>query len=112
MHEMSVAMSLVEMVEESIRESGASRVSAVNIDIGSLAGVDPDSLEFCYEACSKNTPLEGSRLNINRIDAIGFCAICDKESSIAGNYSICDECMGPVKLLTGEEMEVVSVEVE
>lgn len=111
MHEMSVAMSLVELVVETAREQNAVRVKRVTIDVGVQAGVNPDSLRFCFDACAKGTVLGGSELVINRISATGYCAVCEKEMVIIGPYSLCDICVGPVKLLTGDELQVRSVEV-
>jgi len=112
MHEMSVAMSLVELVEETAGEHNTARVMSVTVDVGTQAGVNPDALRFCFDACAKNTALDGSQLVINTITATGYCAVCEKEMVIAGSYPLCETCMGPVKLLTGGELQVRSVEVE
>ncbi|CAM5465273.1 Hydrogenase maturation factor HypA [Streptomyces hirsutus] len=53
MHEMSVALSIVDQVEQAARSRSARGVRRVRLDIGELAGVVPDALAFCFElACS------------------------------------------------------------
>jgi hydrogenase nickel incorporation protein HypA/HybF len=63
MHELSVALSLVEIATEEGQRLGG-RVSAVHVKIGQLAGVARDALEFSYDIACQDTPLSGSRLVI------------------------------------------------
>ena len=62
MHELSIAMSIVEMAEEEAVRRGV-RVSAVHLKLGALAGVVKDALIFSYEIACQGTTLEGSRLS-------------------------------------------------
>jgi hydrogenase nickel incorporation protein HypA/HybF len=63
MHELSVALSLIELAaEEGERQGG--RVCAVHIKLGALAGVVKDALVFSFEIACLDTPLAGSQLVI------------------------------------------------
>lgn len=66
MHELSLAMSLVEAVEETMaRErlaAGGVHVRAVRLRIGTLSGVNREALAFAYECACQDTALAGSRL--------------------------------------------------
>ena len=58
MHEMSITQSVVDICTQN---AGGRRVTAVVLEIGELSGVVPDAIEFCFEACSKGTLLEGAK---------------------------------------------------
>lgn len=64
MHELAIANSVIEAVRtEAARRPGA-RVTKVGLRIGELAGVDRESLSFCFEVLVKETDLESAVLAI------------------------------------------------
>lgn len=66
MHEMSIAMSLVELAcEKAAALDGGPRVEALHLRIGSLSGVVPDALLFSFDLAAKGTAVEGARLEID-----------------------------------------------
>jgi hydrogenase nickel incorporation protein HypA/HybF len=67
MHELSIAISLVEAAEEELEKLGNVEVLAIHLELGRLAGVVRDSLEFSYEIACQNTPLAGTRLLIEEL---------------------------------------------
>jgi len=58
MHEMGVANSILEAVHKELHHYPGHRATKVGVRIGEFAGVDPESLEFCFEALVKGTDLE------------------------------------------------------
>ena len=110
MHEMSITQSVVEICE---RAAGGRRVTAVTLEIGDLAGVVPESIEFCFDACTRETPLEGARLSVERVAARGRCQGCGAEFAVSALFDPCPGCGGyGVELLSGEELRVKELEVE
>jgi hydrogenase nickel incorporation protein HypA/HybF len=65
MHELSIAVSIIEVAEEEAARNHATRVQSVRLRLGSLAGVAKDALLFSYGIACEGTPLEGSRLLID-----------------------------------------------
>ena len=57
MHEMGIAGSILEAVQEKVRIHPGHRASRVGLRIGEFAGVDPESLRFCVEAMNASCPL-------------------------------------------------------
>lgn len=53
MHEMGIACSVLEAVQQEVRRYPGRRPVKVGLRIGEFAGVDPDSLQFCFEAITK-----------------------------------------------------------
>jgi hydrogenase nickel incorporation protein HypA/HybF len=64
MHELSIALSIVEGVTEELQERGGPKLHAVHLQMGSLSGVVKDALLFAYDVACEGTPLAGSRLVI------------------------------------------------
>jgi hydrogenase nickel incorporation protein HypA/HybF len=110
LHELSIARGIIEICEQ---HSGGRPVLAVTLEIGSLSGVVPEALEFCFEAATRGSLLGGARLEIERVDATGFCSACGVVSRIGTYFDPCPSCGAlSLELRTGEEMRVKDLEVE
>lgn len=108
MHEMSIMQSVVEICE---KNSEGRKVLAVTLEIGELSGVVPEALEFCFEACTSETLLEGAVLAIERVPGRGRCD-CGAEFPLRDWYNSCPACGGfGVELLAGKELRVKELEV-
>ncbi len=111
MHEMSIAMAVVEQVEEAARAAGASAVEAVRLQVGELAGVVPEALAFCFELACADTVLEGAELTTEPVAAVAECAPCGFEWKVGMPPDlVCPRCDGArAELLTGRELQILSV---
>lgn len=113
MHELGITQSIVEIAEKTAREQQATKVLSVTVDIGELSGVIPDAVEFCFEACSAGTLLEGSRLVINTIPGLGRCEACRAEVKLDNLTFACPACGSyAVQRTQGEELSIKEVEIE
>jgi hydrogenase nickel incorporation protein HypA/HybF len=112
MHEMGIAMQIVEIAAASIpAEMAGSRVATVNLKVGKLSAIVPDSLRFCFEAVSRDTALEGARLHIMEVPVRAACNACRKEWTIEQPAFKCPVCdSGDITLLTGRELDIESIE--
>jgi hydrogenase nickel incorporation protein HypA/HybF len=113
MHELSIALSVVDLAcEEADRHGG--RVCAVHLRIGALAGVAPEALLASYEMASAQTPLEGSRLLIEEVPVVVYCERCEVHRSLESLQSFsCPECGAPApRIEQGRELELVALEIE
>ena len=110
MHEMSITQGIIDISE---KYAGGRRVLSVDVEIGELSSVVPDAIEFCFEACSQGTLLEGARINIIRIPGRGQCLDCGGDSPLSSLFDACQRCGGyRVKVVSGEEMRVREIEVD
>jgi hydrogenase nickel incorporation protein HypA/HybF len=88
------------------------RVERVNLKIGRLAAVVPDSLRFCFEIVSKDTPLAGAELSIEETPVTARCRDCGERWTIAEPVFTCQACQsGSLEILSGRELDIVSIEV-
>jgi hydrogenase nickel incorporation protein HypA/HybF len=113
MHELSIAISLVEAAQEEALKHGAAAVSAVHLRLGPLSGVAKDALLFSYGLAAEGTPLQGSQLIIEEMPVMVFCAACQGRRPIRSLQSICCAiCDAPAtEVVQGRELEVVALEI-
>ena len=113
MHELSIALSIVEMAtEESDKRNGAT-VDAVHLKLGRLSGVVKDALLFSWKIACQGTTLENSRLEITEIPVRVHCENCKTDQTLAeiNNFS-CPVCNTPTpEVLQGRELEVTALEI-
>jgi hydrogenase nickel incorporation protein HypA/HybF len=114
MHELSLAHGIVEQAAEAARAAQAERVVAVHLKVGRLAGIEAGALLFCYEIASQGTLLEGSRLEIEDVPLVVWCAHCLEAVELAGIQSFrCPTCQTPCgEIRQGRELQIESLEVE
>src|SRR6185295_12703915 len=113
MHELSIALSIVEMACGDAESRGGVKIDAVHLQLGQLSGVVKEALLFSYSLASEGTRLEGSRLEIEDIPAAVFCPRCDREQRLASIQHFCcpvcgiatpDVRAGRELLITGLEL--------
>ncbi len=114
MHELSIAMSMIEMAEEEAARRGGATVSAIHLKLGELSGVVKEALLFSYEVACQGTRLEGSRLVIEGVPVAVYCAACRAETAIISLQQFCCAvCHAPTsQVVRGRELEVVALEIE
>ena len=110
MHEMSITQSVVDICTE---HAAGRRVLAVTLEIGDLSGVVPDAVEFCFQACTAGTLLEGAALTIERVEPLAACQECGAESRVGSYFDPCPGCGSHrLAIIRGEELRVKELEVE
>ena len=112
MHELSIAVSIVEMAQQEVAERGV-RLSAVHLKLGALTGIVKDSLIASYEMACFDTPLQGSRLVMEDVPIVVFCPACQQQRTLPTMQSFaCPERGTPTpEVLQGRELVVVGLEV-
>lgn len=114
MHELSIAMSIVEMAEEESDQRGGVRVNAVHLKLGALAGIVKAALLSCYEMACEGTGLQGSRLIIEDVPVVVYCPVCLAQRELDSiQWFACPECKSPVsEVIHGRELLVVALEIQ
>lgn len=112
MHELSIALSIVEMASEEAEQRGAPAIEAVHLTLGALSGVVPKALRASWELAIEATPLAAARLVITDIPAVVHCAHCDLDSEVPSMSAfICARCGTPsANLVQGREIQVTALE--
>ncbi|WP_222983839.1 hydrogenase maturation nickel metallochaperone HypA [Flagellimonas meishanensis] len=112
MHELSVAMGIVKIAEDETKRAEAERVTVIELEIGRLAGIEFESLDFVWPAAVKNTVLEHAEKKIEVKEGLAKCADCDEVFKIQQFYDSCPSCSSNLKVvIQGKELRVKALEV-
>ena len=113
MHEMSLAESVREIVDETARASGARRVAAVRLEIGRLAQVEIEAMRFAFEVVKRGSFADTARLDIVETDGTAWCMRCSQPVVIAQRGDGCAQCGShQLQVTGGERMRVMDIEIE
>jgi hydrogenase nickel incorporation protein HypA/HybF len=113
MHELSIAMSIVEMAEEEAARRSV-HVNAIHLKVGALSGVVKEALLFSYDLACEGTALEGSHLVIEEVPIVVYCPVCQIERALVSVQKFCcSVCNTPTSdVVQGKELEVVALEIQ
>ena len=113
MHELSVASSIVDLVEQEARKAHAKSVTRVILDIGGMAGIENEALMFAWDMATENTAVQGAVLEIRDLKAMARCADCDNEFEIESFFTPCPSCKGfHHDIIQGKELKINSILIE
>lgn len=113
MHELSIAMSIVEISTDYAKKNDSEKVLEIEIEVGELSGVVDEALDFAMEAAIKNTPCEGASWKIFKIKALAKCKSTGKTYGLDNLYSACPFCNEyGHELIKGKELRVRAIIVE
>lgn len=77
MHEMSIAQSLLSIVEQEMARNQVTRLEKVKVKCGQINGVVPEALEFAFQTLTRETSLEGAELEIETVPLRLQCSQCE-----------------------------------
>jgi hydrogenase nickel incorporation protein HypA/HybF len=113
MHELSIAQSIVELAEQEAQNHSAISIEELELEIGSLAGIDGFALESALESAIKGSLLENVRILTQRIAGEGRCGDCENLFPVTYLFSACPECGSyAVKITKGKELRIKSITVK
>ena len=109
MHELSVGQAIVDAVRQ---HAGERAVRRVDVRIGHLRQVVPDSLLFSWEVLTVGTSLAGCTLVIDHVPAVVECRDCGARTDLDLPVFMCSRCEGlDVVVVQGEELQLASIDV-
>ena len=112
MHEMSIAQSLVDILQEEMIRHHAQSLASVTLHIGQLSAIVPESLSFCFEIITSGTNMEGAKLQMEIIPLIARCLDCTKVFEIENFAFTCTNCGGVnLEMESGRDLSIVDMEV-
>lgn len=113
MHELGITDQLLSLTLKHAEQSGASRVTDLNLVIGEFSSVVDDSIQFYWDMLAQGTLAEGAQLHFRRVPGRLICAECHQEFSISHFDGLCPGCGGlRVSVVDGDQFRLESIEVE
>lgn len=112
MHELSIAMSIVDMAQEEADRRDI-KIDAVHLELGPLSGVVAEALLFSYQMACTGTRLEGSQLVIKEVPIEIYCPTCNTQRILESIQCFsCSECGTPTAdIIHGRELVITALEV-
>lgn len=111
MHEMSIAVALLDAIRQETARCPEATVTLARVRIGALRLVVPEMLDFAFAAATRDTPLEGCRLEIESVPAEARCDVCSLQFPVEDNWFECPRCgSARGQLVHGDELDLVGVE--
>lgn len=112
MHEMSLAISIVDIAVAEASKAHARTINEVEVEVGQLAGVMPEALTFCLEAAARGTTAETANFALISVQGRGHCLSCEHEVMIEEFPAQCPDCQGfGVTITTGTELRIRSISI-
>ena len=113
MHEVSIANSILEIVESQTRKNNASSVKCVKLIVGEFTGVVKEALEFALDIVKKNTLAKEAEFIIERVKLKTVCKKCNKTYNGNGEITfLCPICNGVLNIKEGKELYIDFIEVD
>ena len=113
MHEMAIAMALIEQADSIAREGNACAIPGITVVVGRLSGVDPDALRAVFDLAAEETLAAGATLTIEMVEASVNCRKCGKPSQPEPPFMACVHCGATeVDLERGRELYIKSMDVD
>jgi hydrogenase nickel incorporation protein HypA/HybF len=112
MHEMSLAEGVLGVLEDSARRQGFRAVKTVWLEIGRLAAVELDALQFSFDVIKRGTLADGARLQIVDVPGAAWCMKCGDMVAIDERGAACPACGSyQLQIAGGADMRVRELEV-
>jgi hydrogenase nickel incorporation protein HypA/HybF len=113
MHEISIAESILDIVQEKAREQNACSVQVIKVRLGEFTTIVREALEFAFEVVRQGTLAENACLEIEFITMVLHCVVCDATTQPEfGIRLVCARCGFPLKIVAGEELQIEYIEIE
>lgn len=113
MHEISIAESILEIAEAEARRANASAVLLIRIRLGEFTTIVREALEFAFEIARQQTIAAQAQLEIEVVPTVVECVVCHTAPHpITEVCFVCRECGFPLKIVSGEELQIEYIEVE
>ena len=113
MHEMSVATGIISVLQSKLSELDPCKLTAMEISIGQLAGIDESSLSFCLDTLLAERGLESVQLRFASAPAIFKCSACSWQGTPEDFTVLCPSCSrGELEIIGGRDVTLERIEVE
>ena len=114
MHKLSLAQSILEIVDEYAEKHAFKHVHSLSLTLGKLACVETSTLTFAFDLQAKGTCADGAKLNFKILPPRIHCFSCSRDLEVETFGSDCPECGSPEITLAGgtEELKLINMDVD
>lgn len=110
---MSIAHSIAEIAIDNAQKEGADSISEIELQIGTLAGIEFESLQFALDSLKANSWFKNTKFVIDKVQAKANCLDCNCEFNVVNLFSECPNCKSySTNLICGKELKVKSLVID
>lgn len=110
MHELSLAISVMEIVVQEARKLDKHSIKAIEIEVGDFAGVELSSFRFSMEAVIRASVFDKAEVRLISIQAIAECVNCRISFNAPSRFCCCPQCKDYcVSLIQGTEFRLTAI---
>lgn len=113
MHEVSIALRLLEIIEGKCRQEGYQSVESVRVRVGKASGILPEAFSFAFEAVKKDSIAREAKFIMDIVPLGGLCSRCKNRIVTEEPYILkCPACSSTsFQVDQGYELQLVELEV-
>jgi hydrogenase nickel incorporation protein HypA/HybF len=112
-HELSIALRILDLAVEELARCGAARAVAVHVKVGRLSGIVSAALRRAFELAREGTVLGAAELVVEDVPVAAYCGRCEAERVVEFPLLRCPACGWPTpEVVRGRELELIALEIE
>lgn len=109
MHELSIAVNILDTVKENAIKHNAIFVTEVELEIGELSGVEYEALDFAFNQAPRSPLFRNTVFKVLRIKPFARCHDCNYEFEVNQYATPCPNCHSfKTELIKGNELRIKS----
>ena len=113
MHELSIAIGIVELAEKEAKKAGGEIIEVIELEIGTLSGIEIEALDFAWPVAVKGSILENSKRIITSPKGKAKCSECQTIFDLSNLYDTCPKCDSYFKdIFQGKELRIKAITLE
>jgi len=112
MHEMSIALNIVEILREEVAKENGRPLRKVTLSVGELSGIEPDSLRFFLDTAFEDEHWREVSLDIQKAPLAAHCKTCGADFQPEETDFRCSCGSGDVELTGGQALHIESIVLE
>ncbi|MCC5932011.1 MAG: hydrogenase maturation nickel metallochaperone HypA [Cyclobacteriaceae bacterium] len=113
MHELSIALNIAECASEIATKHNATGIKNIRVEIGALAGIDSEALQFAWPEVLKRCGLFNAELIIEEVKASALCNKCGQTFSCSSVFELCPQCGAfDLRIHGGKELRIKNMELQ
>lgn len=108
---MSIVMGIIKIAEDEAKKAGIDQFKAIDLEIGTLSGIEFEALNFAWKVAVDETVLKNAEKRIHKIQAEAICGDCEHHFVIENIHDSCPKCGSFLKnIIKGKELRVKSLD--
>jgi hydrogenase nickel incorporation protein HypA/HybF len=112
MHEVSLAVSILDIIEEYAAKTGFNNVNSIRLSFGRLTCIEPKTLAFAFKVQSEGTRADGAKLVFEVLPIEIHCLSCGSDSQLELYSGTCPKCGQTEILVTGGKQDLKMIDME